>query len=250
MWKDIKVPFLTILFALLSLFVFTQIFGPIPFSVNSITTTKENLFTVNGRGEVAAVPDTALINLGVNKTGATVESAQQEVNKIINQITDEIKRLGVPEKDIKTTNYNVTPNYDYRDGSQRANGYIVNANIEVRIKQIDRANNAIDAATRLGANQVGSIQFVLDDEEKKKLEDQARKEAVKEAKEKAKSLSQAAGIRLGRVVDVQESTDGGYPVPMYTRASADLKAEENTQTELNPGENKVIINVSLSYETH
>jgi uncharacterized protein len=250
MWQSLRVPFLTILFALLSLFVFTKLFGPIPFSVNSVVTNKNNLFTVTGRGEVAAVPDTALISLGVNKTGPTVEGAKEEVNKIINQITMEIKQLGVEEKNIKTTNFTVTPNIDFRDGSQRTNGYIVNANIEVRVKPVDRANNAIDVATRLGANQIGSVQFVLNDEDRKKLEMDARKEAISEAKEKAASIAQAAGIKLGRIIDVQESSEGDLP-PVYSRMEAiDLDQKQTEPTELNPGENKVVVNVSLSYETN
>lgn len=249
MWQSIRVPFLTIIFALFSLFVFTKIFGPIPFSVNSINTNKDNLFTVTGTGEVAAVPDTALINIGVNKTGATVEGAKEAVNKIINQITEDIKKLGVPEKDIKTTNFNVSPNYDYRDGSQKTNGYTVNANMEVRLETVERANNAIDIATRNGANQVGGVQFVLNDDEKRKFEQEARIEAIAQAKEKAADIAQAAGIKLGRIVDVQEN--GGAEPPIFNRTQAlDAQQKQSEPTELNPGENKVIINVSLSYETY
>lgn len=248
MWQSVRVPFLIIIFALLSLFVFTKIFGPIPFSVNSITTTKQNLFTVTGTAEVTAVPDTAMVSFGVNKSGTTIESLQQEVNTIINQITEDLKALGVDEKDIKTTNYSVNPNYDFRDGTQTENGYTVSANIEVRLDSIEKANSAIDAATRAGATQIGGVQFVLNDEKKKELESQARKEAIKKAKEKAESIASDAGIRLGKIVDVQESGGGG-PIPYYGGAM-DTKELSVDQTQLNPGENKVISNITLAYETY
>ncbi len=250
MLRNIKIPFFTILFLFLGVFLYTKFFGPIPFSVTSVVTTKQNLFTTQGTGEVAAIPDTALVSLGVNKEAATVEAAQTQVNGIINKITSDLKSLGVDPKNIKTTNYNVSPQYDYNSGQQVARGYTVSANIEVKVTPIEKANQAIDIATKDGATQVGNVQFVLDDTKQKQLENQAREEAIKEAKEKASSIAKTAGITLGRIVDVQESTSGGIQ-PMYR--TTDLKLEsagsEAPPTELNPGENKVSVTVSLSYET-
>lgn len=251
--KELRIPFFTILLLFITLFVFTKLFGPIPFSVNSITTTKSSLFTVQGTGEATAVPDTALVTLGVNREGATVEIAQKGVNEVINKITADLKALGIEEKNIKTTNYSVNPNYDFTGGRQVARGYTVDANVEVRVKPVETANKAIDAATAAGATQVGGVTFVLADEDQKKAEDEARKEAIAEAKEKAQSLADAAGIKLGRIIDVQE-TSGGFPQPMLYR-TAELKldsamgGEAMPATELNPGENKISITVSLSYET-
>lgn len=250
MWKEVRTPLITVLFIFVGLFVFTKIFGPIPFSVRSVTTTKENHFTATGRGEVAAVPDTALINLGVTKNAPTVEAAQEEVNNIINQINKDLKGIGVEEKNIKTSNYSVSPQIDYGTGREVIRGYTVNANIEVRVNPIERANQAVDIATRNGANQVGGVQFVLDESEKEKLEDAARKIAIDNAKRKAQSIANAAGIKLGRIIDVQESEDGNQPIPFNRSLPLDAEVKQTEQTELNPGENKVVINVTLSYETY
>jgi uncharacterized protein YggE len=249
MWQQARVPFLTILFIFLGFVVYTKFFGPIPFTVNSITTTKSTLFTVSGTGDATAIPDTALLSLGVNKTASTVDAAQKQVNTIINQVTENIKRLGVDAKDIKTVNYSVNPNYDYTAGSQKINGYVVDATIEVKVTPIDKANQAIDAATAAGATSVGNIQFTLADDKKKALEEQARKEAIDAAKAKAESISRTAGIRLGRIVDVQEN-NSGYPQPVMMAAGLDKAvAPENPTTQLNPGENKITSNVTISYET-
>lgn len=243
MLKDLRIPFFTILFIFLGFFIFTKLFGPLPFSINSITTTKSNLFTVEGTGEATAVPDTAMISLGVNKEALTVEAAQKEVNQIINKIYDDLKKLGIEEKHIKTTNYSVNPNYDYTNGKQRTIGYMVSANIEIRVKPVEKANQAIDTATADGATQVGGITFIVDDDTQKKLEDEARIEAIKKAKEKAQSLANAAGIRLGRIVDIQES--GGIPPQPYLRTAGALEKSADSSTELNPGENKVSITITL-----
>jgi uncharacterized protein YggE len=251
MWQSIRTPFLTVLFIFLGLLLFIRFNGPIPFSVNSISSVKETTFTVQGKGEVTAIPDTALVSLGVNKNASSVETAKNQVNSIISKITTDLKNLGVEEKNIKTVNYSVNPNYDYSAGSQKINGYVVNADIQVRLQPIDRANEAIDIATKDGATNVGGVQFVLDEKKQKDLEEQARKEAIDAAKAKAESISKASGIRLGRLVDVQESGNEFQPLPMAAMKVEDSRAAGQAvpPTELNPGENKVTSNVTLSYET-
>ena len=253
MWQAVRTPFLTVLFIFIGLLLFLKLNGPVPFSVNSVSSVKESMFSVQGTGEVTAIPDTALLSLGVSKNASTVQNAQDQVNKIITQITTDMKNLGIEEKNIKTTNYSVNPNYDYTGGSQRINGYIVNADVQVRIKPIDKANQAIDLATKAGATNVGNIQFVIDEAKQKELEEEARKLAIEEAKTKAQSISKVSGIRLGRLVDVQENGSGYQPPVMYNTAlkveDARGSAEAVPPTELNPGENKVTSNVTLSYET-
>jgi uncharacterized protein len=248
MWRDLKIPFFTVLFIFVGFFLFTKIFGPLPFSVTSTTTTKANLFTVQGKGEVTAIPDTALVTLGVNKQATNVDVAKQQVDQIINKITQDVKALGIDAKNIKTSNYSINPDYDYTTGTQVPRGYTVNASIEIKVTPLEKANNAVDIATKDGATQVGGIQFVLDDQKQKELEDQARQAAIDNAKEKAESLSKSAGIHLGRVVDVQENTPGDIVKPILNMSAKTADATQET-TQLNPGENKVTSTVSLSYET-
>lgn len=250
MWKSAKTPLITTACIFLCLFIYTKLFGPIPFSVNSITTTKSNLFTVQGTGDATGVPDTAQLNLGVNKTAPTVQEAQNQVNTVINQITAQMKNLGVKEKDIKTTNYSVNPNYDYNSGTQTINGYAVTAQVQVNLQSVDKANQAIDTATKAGATDVGNVQFVLNEDKKQALEDQARKEAIDKAKAKAQSIAKASGIRLGRLIDVQETPDAGVVRPMEFQTTAKLATDTAPTTQLNPGENKVTSNITLSYETY
>lgn len=247
--RPIIVSLVTVLFAFVCLTLFFKLFGPIPFFVQNVTTTKESLFTAEGTGEVTIIPDTALISFGVTKTASTVESAKNEVNTISNKITENLKKLGVDVKNIKTTNYSVNPQYDYSRGGQRITGYTVDTNIQVKLQPIDKANDAVDIVTADGANQVGGIQFVVDDKKQKELENEARKLAIEDAKEKAKSIADAAGIKLGRIVDVRVNPINNYaPMPVM-RDLAFGSAEKAPETQLNPGENKVMMTVSLSYET-
>ena len=120
-------------FALIALTILSLYFrfvGPIPFSISQTTTEKKTTFDVEAEGKVTAIPDTAEINLGIQVNKPTVEAAQKEANEKINKITDELKKLGIEEKYIKTTNYSLYPEYDYRAG-QKIVGYNVNITLKI-----------------------------------------------------------------------------------------------------------------------
>lgn len=247
--KQLKIPFFTVFFILIGIFLYTRLAGPVPFSVNSIQTTKTNLFSVTGTGKATEVPDTALISLGVTKTATNILTAQEQVNTIASKLISDLKSLGIEEKNIKTTNYNVYPNYDYTSGRQNITGYTITQNLEVKIKPIDKANKAIDITTADGANMVGGINFILNDDAQKRLEEKAREEAIKNARQKAESLARLSGIKLGRIVDVQESPIFERQIPV----GMDLKApisEEEKSTEITPGESTITTTITLFYETY
>ncbi|RJQ36571.1 DUF541 domain-containing protein [Candidatus Microgenomates bacterium] len=244
--KELKTPFFTVLFIFVGFFLYTKLFGSIPFSINSIQTTKSNLFQVTGTGKVTQVPNTALVSMGVTKNAATVLEAQNKINSVTDAIIKDLKELGINDKDIKTTNYSIYPNYQYTTGKQEINGYTATQNLEVRIKPIDKANQAIDKVTADGANVVGGATFVLDEKTQKELENKARQEAVKDAKERAQSLAEAAGIKLGRIIDVQENMNQPYPIRLGVAAPAE-KSDQSTN--ITPGENTVTTTVTLFFET-
>jgi len=233
-----------ILFFLL-LFAFTKIAGPLPFSVTSTTTTKTDTFNVTGVGKVAAIPDIATVSVGVQEQGTTVKIVQENINTSINRVTDALKKLGINEKDIQTTNYSIYPDYDYTEGRQRIRGYTANTTVSVKVRDIDKTNDVIDAATQSGANQVGGVSFDVDD--KTKVQNDARREAVEEAKRKASEAAGVAGFRLGRIVNYSESFGGEpYPVPLYSRAVPE--AAEDVSTKVEPGSTEITVTVTLSYE--
>ncbi|HSA83427.1 MAG TPA: SIMPL domain-containing protein [Patescibacteria group bacterium] len=264
-WPTIKNPLITAGFVLLGMFLYVNFTYMLPFGYHK--TNPNAVFTAEGTGETTYVPDTALISLGVNKTATTQEEAKNQTNEIINKITEDLKKLGIAEKNIKTTNFSVYEDYTdvvtttttlraeetiaiMPERPTKPNGYTASANIEVRAKPLDTAEQVIDIATKDGATQVGTYQMVVDEDKQKELETEARLEAIKNAKEKAKELSDAAGIRLGRVISIQEG-GAGYPRPLLMKADmAGGTFEAAAPTELNPGENTISISVTLSFETY
>lgn len=250
MFQNLRNIFAVIIFFFGVLFVYTKIFGPIQISVNSVNTQKQDLFQTSGTGEETGVPNKASVSLGVTQTSSSADDARAKTNQVINKVVDDLKKLGIKEIDIKTTNFSVYPNQEpvileapTRPVGQA--GFTASANLEVKTNSVELANKAIDTASAAGANVVGGITFTFDDKTKKELEGKARREAVKEAKEKAKELTSAAGIKLGKVINIQES-NSGFPIPLSAKAG---EANASDQTNLQPGENKVSITVTLTFET-
>ena len=230
------------------LFVYTKIAGPIPFSVSSINTQNSLPFEVTGTGKASAAPDKAQIILGVTSSAPDVLSAQERTNLSIEKIISELKNLGIPEKDIKTVNYSVSPEYDFSEGSQRIRGYSVSQNLEIK-SPIDKANQVIDLSTASGANLIGNISFVLDDKKEEELKNQARKEAVDNAKRSAEGLSRTSGIKLGKIINVRESYGPDFPGPIALDSREALGSPEEIQTNLTPGESNIEVTVTLTYQT-
>ncbi len=243
LFDQVKVPFLTVLFALISFFLLGKLFGVIPFTVTNIS---PNYFTATGVGEVSGVAGKASASLGITVTDKTAEAAKDKANQMINKLTTDLKNTGVEAKDIKTSNFSSYPERDF-SGKNEITGYTVSEQLDVTFASIELANKGIDLATAAGANQIGSLSFNLDDKDKETFQDKARDIAIKDAKEKAIRTAKAAGIKLGRVVNIYEDS-GSQPMPMYDLKSANQAAPASETTQLNPGENKVTLNVTLTYE--
>lgn len=252
--KDNWAPAIILFF--IALFVYTKLAGPIPFFINSVNTTKTDLFSSNGEGKVTAVPDQATVTVGVTQTSATVTDAQNKVNQTADKIITEVKKLGIADKDIKTTDYSVNPEYSngvampmLPSGSQNITGYTVTENLEINVKPIENVNKVIDAATANGANLVGGVDFTFSDTLSKSLEQKATQQAVDDAKSKAQTLAQAAGIHLGNIVNVVANSNQPVPLMMATGGS-EKTAQNSVPTNVTPGQNSLTIDVVLYYETY
>ncbi len=239
-WKNF------VLFFLL-LFVYSK-FGPaLPLSFT--TQSKGEPMTVTASGKVAVVPDIAKVNVGIQEQGSTLKQVQESVNKKSQSLTDALKRLGIDERDIKTTSYNVSPQYDYTNPSSRITGYQVSVNYEITIREIDSANDVLISVTESGANVASGITFDISDEVKNEKTNEAREGAANKAKEKAKGLASAAGITLGKIINVSESQGVDFSRPISLLQKDNIGSEgEPTQADIQPGETKIIVTVTLSYE--
>ncbi len=260
MIEELKKPLILIASGILLFFIISKLFGPIPFTVTSVA--KNDVFTADGVGESQGVPEEARISLGITAKGKTVEEVRNQTNTVSNRLTEELKKLGIEEKRIKTSSYNIYPEYTQdiirptlfpiaMDSSSTPengiSGYTANITLDVTADTIEKANKAIDSATKLGINQIGGVQFVISDETREKLTDKARNDAINKAKEKAQRIAKAAGLKLGKVINIYEYPVGAQDNFQY-EAKSTMGNGEPARTDLNPGESTIKVNVSLIYE--
>ena len=154
--------------------------------------------TISGEGKVTAIPDIAQISLGLRTESKQVDTAQRENTEKMNNIISTLGKLGVGKEDIKTSNYNISPRYDYnRDtGKQTLRGYEVSQSVTVKIRDLESVGAVIESSASLGANQVGGLSFTIDEPEE--LRQEARIKALENATAKAKTLAKVAGVKIGK----------------------------------------------------
>lgn len=199
-------------------------------------------FTVQGSASVTQKPDSATISFTVSKTAAALSDAQNQANTFTNTIVADVKKIGIGEKDIKTSNYNSSPDYTMpMRGGQTITGYTVSESVTITLTNITKANSVIDTITKDGAENISGPNLAFLQSTQDALTQKARLQAIADAKNKAQALASAAGIRLGRVINIQENS-----VPFPIRPMM-LKTDGPTQ--VNPGENTITETVTLSYET-
>lgn len=229
------------------LFLYSK-FGPsLPISV--LTQTKGEPMMVSDTGKVTVVPDIAKVTLGIDVQGQNLKQIQSEVNTKSKALTDSLKKLGIAEKDIKTTNYSVNPEYDYTNSPYKINGYRVSTTYEVKITDFELVNDTLVMATESGANVIGNISFEVNEETKEKKLQEAREIAVDKAKQKAEGLAKASGITLGKIINVTESTGYDYPRPIaYAKEMSLSNGDSPEVANVTPGETEISVTVSLSYE--
>ena len=177
---------------------------------------------VTGTGEASAAPDMAILNLGVGADGATAAEALKNNSAQMEATIKSLRDAGVQKKDIQTSGLNIGPRYDYsRDKSPpRITGYQATNMISVNLRDLDKAGAIIDKAVGVGANRLNSLSFDFADP--KPMKDAARKAAVADARARAELYADAAGVKLGRVLQISdEFTTHPGPLPTVRLAMAE-----------------------------
>jgi len=204
--------------------------------------------SVTGEGKAYEKPDIALVNLGVHSEASKSQDAVDENNKIMNNIIKSVKDLGIDEKDIKTTSYNLSPLYDYTEKERFFKGYTLDQQIQVKIRSFEKISDVLDKASSLGANTIGNLQFTVDNPEVARAE--ARAKAIEQAKEKAVSIFAQSGLKMGKLMNIYEGGFGGCglgcPTPLYGMEGVANKAI-SIAPQVQPGQMEVDVSVTLIY---
>ena len=213
----------------------------------SDTTATTNTVSFSGEGKILTKPDVAIISLSIVTESISSKEAQNENSKKSKALVDFLKKEDVAEKDIKTTSYNIYPQYKYPQYDKpEIRGYAVTESLEVKIRNLDKVSSILDGVVTAGVNQVNNLQFSVDEPEKLRAE--AREKAIEDAKEKAEELEDQLGIDLGKIVNFSENTGGFIPPIIYSAEKDGQGGFGGGGPELPGGENEIVVNVMITYQ--
>jgi len=201
---------------------------------------------INATGEVTRVPDLAVITAGVVTRSATAGGAIQQAAMRMARVREALRQAGIADRDIQTSNISLEPQYTYANNQPpKLNGYAATNQLSIRFRDIENTGKILDALVAQGANQINGPNLTIDKPDA--ALDEARAKAVATGRARADLYARSLGMRVVRLVSVNES-GGSYPVPppmpMYARAEAAQAAD----TKLDAGEQKLQINVAMTFE--
>jgi uncharacterized protein len=199
----------------------------------------DRLVTVTGHASVSVAPDTAVIRIGVSSRGKNAHEASEANAKRMTKVLAAIKDAGINARDIQTSRLSLQPQYDTNKGdTAHLTGFQVTNQLTVKIHDIGALPDVLDRAIAAGANEMSGIEFMVSGQSK--LLDQARDDAIADARRKAELYAQAAGAKLGRVASI---TEEGSPSQPHV-----LQAMRVAAVPVAPGELTLSANVTVSYE--
>jgi len=220
---------------------------PVPPSGDETTPRVNRTLNVNGSGKVYLTPDIAYITIGVHTEASSANDAVADNNTQAQKVISALTGMGVAEKDIQTTNFNIYPQQIYDDQGKPTGEmkYVVDNSVYVTVRNITTVGDVLDGVVQAGANNISGIQFDVADRTAA-LSD-ARAAAVKDAQRKAEELSSAAGLELGSIQTISEYTSGG-PQPVYEMRAAAPMAADAASVPIQGGQMLLTVEVSLVYE--
>ncbi len=206
---------------------------------------------VTGEGEAAIAPDTAVLSLVVMEEKPTAREALTANNESMAKVLDGMKKAGIADRDLQTSGFNIEPRYVYpenKDGKQQPEapkivGYAVSNSLSVRVRDLKKVGEILDQSVSLGVNQGGNLVFTNDKPDA--ILEEARKKAVASAISKAKTLSTAAGVELGKIVQISEQSRNPRPMPM---AQSKMMAMAADSVPVAAGENTYNVTVDVTFE--
>ena len=178
----------------------------------------QRVIIVNGHGRVMAKASYAQLQVEVNTRGKNVQEAQKENAIIMNRVMQSLLTLQIPREHIQTTDYTISPLYDFENGKQIFNGYEVTNAITVKVTDTNQVGAVIDTAVQNGANRISSIQFNIDADV---YYQQALTLALHNAQLKAKTIAEAMHLPLQlQPIEIVEEHEGS-PVLYKSMAMSD-----------------------------
>ena len=200
---------------------------------------------INATGEVTRVPDLAVISAGVVSRSPTASAALQDTADKMTRVIAALKRAGVADRDIQTSNVSLNPEYRYPENqSPQLVGYTASNSVTIRFRDIRNSGKILDALVAQGANQISGPSMTVDKPET--ALDEARAKAIAVGRARAELYARSMGLRVVRIVSVNEG--GGYAPPPPMPVAMYARGERDSSTPVQPGEQKLQVNLAMTFE--
>jgi hypothetical protein len=200
---------------------------------------------INAVGEATRVPDIAVISAGVVTRAATATGALEQNAARMDRVREALKRAGIADRDIQTSNISLNPEYRYAENQPpKLVGYSASNQLNVRFRDIRNTGKILDALVAEGANQLNGPSLTIDKPEE--ALDEARTKALAVGRARAELYARSLGMRIVRLLAVSES-GGSYPVPPPMPVMMEARAQ-SASTKIDPGEQKLQVNLGMTYE--
>lgn len=196
-------------------------------------------------GEVTRVPDIARVNAGVVTQAPTATAAIEQNARQMARVRAALKRAGIADRDIQTSNINLNPDYRYAENQPpQLTGYRASNEVTVRFRKIEDTGRILDALVSEGANQINGPMLAIDKPEG--ALDEARQAALTKARQRADLYARATGKRVGRILSISEAGSVG---PIYAAVGRAAGLQDSAQmTKVDPGEQTLSVSLSVSFE--
>jgi len=204
------------------------------------------LLQVSAQGEVRRAPDVAEIGVGVVTQATDAQAALKANAEQMNRVVAAVRRAGIEDKDVQTSGVNLQPQYQYGENvPPKLNGYQAQNRVSVKVRDIGDVGKVLDALVAQGANQIDGPTFTLDKPET--ALDEARRAALAKARTRAKMYADAIGLRVARIVSIDESGAGFQPPRPMMMAKTEMAMDSST-TPVMPGEQTHAVSLNVVFE--
>jgi uncharacterized protein YggE len=198
-------------------------------STPPIVSASQPAVVTQGHAIVTARPDRAFVTIAAESRSRNSAEAQKQNAAAMTAVLQQIDKAGVPKDAIRTTGYELHPEFDYANGRQTFRNYVARNTVEVRLDDIDRVGVVIDAAAAGGATSITGIRF--DVRNRVALERDALRQAVADARARADAAAAGAGATIDRVVRIEESVAPEFPRPVVRMAAQAVERDAATPVE-------------------
>jgi uncharacterized protein YggE len=204
----------------------------------------ETVVVMSGEGVVLAVPDRAWITISAESRAPSPREAQRRNTEAMKPVQDKLRAAGIPADAVRTIGYDVQYEWDFVNGKRVGRGYVARNTIEVRIDSVERVGELLEIAAGSGATALGGIRFDLKDQDR--LERDALRLAVTDARARADAAAAGAGRNVDRILRIEEQGIVAPPIPVRMMREVAQTAVADSAPPISAGQTEIRARVTVT----